>query len=153
MRALPARERALYTTLISAIELAAALAAPNGVGGNLVRLIDCRARLDDAGFGARAYAAGHLPSAVFASLEHDLSATPGAGGRHPLPSADRLAARLRDLGSLNGSFLNGVRLSPEKVPSDPFGAEIRGEMRSLWGDQKCRFSFVWLYPKRVLLAL
>ena len=98
MRALPARERALYTTLISAIELAAALAAPNGVGGNLVRLIDCRARLDDAGFGARAYAAGHLPGAVFASLEHDLSATPGAGGRHPLPSADRLAARLRDLG-------------------------------------------------------
>ncbi|MGA1370443.1 MAG: sulfurtransferase [Pseudomonadales bacterium] len=98
MRALPARERALYTTLISATDLAAAIATPHGVGANPVRLIDCRARLDDADFGARAYAAGHLPGAVFASLEQDFSAPPGAGGRHPLPPAERLAARLRDLG-------------------------------------------------------
>jgi thiosulfate/3-mercaptopyruvate sulfurtransferase len=98
MRALPARERALYTTLISATDLAAAIATPHAVGANPVRLIDCRARLDDADFGARAYAAGHLPGAVFASLEQDFSAPPGAGGRHPLPPAERLAARLRDLG-------------------------------------------------------
>jgi thiosulfate/3-mercaptopyruvate sulfurtransferase len=98
MRALPARESVLYTTLISAADLALALATPRGDAEIRVRLIDCRARLDDAGFGARAYAAGHLPGAVFASLEQDLSAPPGAGGRHPLPPAERLASRLRELG-------------------------------------------------------
>ncbi|MFM8356624.1 MAG: sulfurtransferase [Gammaproteobacteria bacterium] len=83
----------MYTTLISAAELAAQLTT----AGNL-RLIDCRARLDDGGFGARAYAAGHLPGAVYGSLDHDFAAPPGTGGRHPLPDPDALAHRLGAMG-------------------------------------------------------
>ena len=50
-----------------------------------VRLVDVRPRA--------AYAAGHLPGAVHLDPETDLSAQtsdPSTGGRHPLPSSDRL---------------------------------------------------------------
>jgi thiosulfate/3-mercaptopyruvate sulfurtransferase len=48
-----------------------------------VRFVDCRA--------AEAYLAGHLPGAVHADPERDLTGTEG-GGRHPLPSAEAFAA-------------------------------------------------------------
>lgn len=57
-------------------------------------------RLLDARPGAAAFAEGHLAGALHADLERDLSdaAEPGfdpaQGGRHPLPSPDRFAARL-----------------------------------------------------------
>ncbi len=56
-------------------------------------------------------------------------------------------ARLRDLGSLNGSFLNGVRLSPEKVPSDPSGAEIRGGDEIIIGRSKMQVFFRVVVPE------
>ena len=41
--------------------------------------------------GREAYAAGHLPGAVFIDAEHELS-SPGEGpGRHPVPAAEKLA--------------------------------------------------------------
>ena len=49
---------------------------------------------------ARAYAGGHLPGALCADLERDLSTAcasgqdPASGGRHPLPSAAAWALRL-----------------------------------------------------------
>lgn len=46
---------------------------------------------------AQAYAAGHLPGALFVDLDRDLSGaqdTPAQGGRHPLPSAQTFAERL-----------------------------------------------------------
>ncbi len=59
-------------------------------------VIDCRASLTDPHAGAAAYAAGHLPGAVFADLATDLSGPllPGVSGRHPLPDPDTLAATL-----------------------------------------------------------
>ncbi len=50
-------------------------------------IVDCRFSLDDTGRGRRAYAAGHLPGAVYAHLDEDLSGpiVPGKTGRHPLP--------------------------------------------------------------------
>jgi len=48
--------------------------------------------------GRVAYAAGHLPGAVFADLDEDLCGQPGAGGRHPLPDPAALEAALRRLG-------------------------------------------------------
>ena len=48
-----------------------------------VRLVDCRPR--------EAYLAGHLPGAVHADPEGDLTGREG-GGRHPLPTADAFAA-------------------------------------------------------------
>lgn len=48
-----------------------------------VRLVDCRPR--------DAYLAAHVPGAVHADPETDLTGTDG-GGRHPLPNADAFAA-------------------------------------------------------------
>jgi thiosulfate/3-mercaptopyruvate sulfurtransferase len=55
-------------------------------------LVDCRWALDDPAFGRRAYLEGHIPGAAFLDVELDLSAPPGRGGRHPLPSAEQFAA-------------------------------------------------------------
>lgn len=48
--------------------------------------------------GREAYAAGHLPSAVFCDLDTVLADPPGSGGRHPLPDPARVEAFLRAAG-------------------------------------------------------
>jgi thiosulfate/3-mercaptopyruvate sulfurtransferase len=48
--------------------------------------VDCRWSLDDPAWGRNAYLEGHIPGAAFLDVERDLSAPPGAGGRHPLPA-------------------------------------------------------------------
>ena len=87
--------------VLTAVVDAAALRERVAHGGKPtgLRLVDCRFDLADAASGARAYAAGHLPGAVFADLERDLSGPKtGRNGRHPLPSPERLLGRLRDWG-------------------------------------------------------
>jgi thiosulfate/3-mercaptopyruvate sulfurtransferase len=87
----------MYTTLISAADLAARIDDPQLV------VVDCRHDLVNLAFGREAYAAGHLPHAVFADMELDLSG-PKRGadgvfrGRHPLPEKEALAALLRRWG-------------------------------------------------------
>lgn len=44
------------------------------------------------------FEAGHVPGAQYVDLDSELSAAPGAGGRHPLPSAEALQATLRRIG-------------------------------------------------------
>ena len=57
-----------------------------------VLIVDCRFELSDPGRGARDYAAGHIPGAVYADLNRDLSDLSKTGvGRHPLPDAGRFA--------------------------------------------------------------
>jgi len=77
------------TTLVSTGELAARLADPDWL------VADCRFELSDRDAGARAWRAGHIPGAIHADLERDLSApvTP-ITGRHPLPAIDEFAATL-----------------------------------------------------------
>jgi len=76
-------------SLISPTELAACVGSPELV------IVDCRFDLMDREAGRRAYVEGHLPGAVFADLEDDLSASPGPfEGRHPLPDPQILAERL-----------------------------------------------------------
>src|SRR3954465_10357373 len=64
------------------------------------RMFDPSAIIIDVRAGANAherYLAGHLPDAVFASLDDDLAqhpADPAFGGRHPLPSLTDFAATL-----------------------------------------------------------
>jgi thiosulfate/3-mercaptopyruvate sulfurtransferase len=60
-------------------------------------LLDVRWRLGGPP-GIDSYRAGHLPGAVFADLDADLSGPPGAGGRHPLPAAAQLQEAMRRLG-------------------------------------------------------
>jgi thiosulfate/3-mercaptopyruvate sulfurtransferase len=67
--------------------------------------VDCRWALDDPGLGRRVYEEGHIPGAVFLDVERDLSATPGAGGRHPLPETADFAAAAGAAGIGPGTFV------------------------------------------------
>ena len=69
-------------------------------------ILDCRFSLAQPEAGEAAYREGHLPGAVYAHLERDLSGPKqpgGAGGRHPLPDPQVLAAWLGSLGIGNDS--------------------------------------------------
>ena len=87
----------MFTDLISADQLHSA--------ERPVRLFDCRANLADADYGRRMHAEGHIPSAVHLDLERDLSAPPGAGGRHPLPPRAAMARRFAERGANDGDQL------------------------------------------------
>lgn len=52
-----------------------------------VRVVDCRFSLSDPDWGPREYERSHIPGAVYAHLERDLSGpvVQGRTGRHPLP--------------------------------------------------------------------
>ena len=87
----------MYTTLISASQLQQIHQQNNVV------IVDCRHDLTDATAGQRAYDNGHIPLAVFANLDTQLSGNKFSNegaflGRHPLPSLENLIQNLRDLG-------------------------------------------------------
>ena len=64
-----------------------------------VRIVDCRFDLGDVHAGRIAYEVGHIPGAVFADLDTDLSAPiQPDSGRHPLPDISDFAATLSRLG-------------------------------------------------------
>ncbi|GGO27649.1 sulfurtransferase [Deinococcus humi] len=66
-----------------------------------LRLLDCRYALSDPLVGRIAYLEGHIPGAIYADLETDLSGPvreDGAGGRHPLPDPAALAEWLGSVG-------------------------------------------------------
>lgn len=79
-----------FTTLISSEEVAAHLDDPDWV------IVDCRFALAEPAKGHRGYLAAHIPGAVYAHLDEDLSSPPlpGKSGRHPLPTSEDFAARL-----------------------------------------------------------
>ena len=79
-----------YSTLISAQQL-------HEYDPRDVLIVDCRVELSDVGRGACDYAAGHIPGAVYADLNRDLSDLSKTGvGRHPLPDVERFAKVLGD---------------------------------------------------------
>jgi hypothetical protein len=62
-------------------------------------VFDCRHDLMQPSWGRAQYEAAHLPFALFASLDDDLSATKtGRNGRHPLPSREAFVQWLADRG-------------------------------------------------------
>ncbi|TCS99898.1 thiosulfate/3-mercaptopyruvate sulfurtransferase [Tepidimonas ignava] len=65
-------------------------------------VFDASFELSDPAAGARQYAQGHIPGARYVHLDLDLSAQPSephaSGGRHPLPSREAFAQRLRAWG-------------------------------------------------------
>jgi thiosulfate/3-mercaptopyruvate sulfurtransferase len=82
-----------FTTLIDTDTLAAHLDDPGWA------VIDCRFDLADTRWGERVYAERHIPTAVYAHLDRDLSGEKtGANGRHPLPDPAALAVTLGRLG-------------------------------------------------------
>ncbi|WP_282278143.1 sulfurtransferase [Stenotrophomonas sp. PS02297] len=91
-----------WTTLVDAVSLAAVLASTSprlvdarATASTATRLVDARFSLADPQSGAAGYAAGHLPDAVYADLNRDLSDLSRQGhGRHPLPDSEAFAATL-----------------------------------------------------------
>ncbi|SMD14140.1 sulfurtransferase [Lentzea albidocapillata] len=53
--------------------------------------------------GRQDYEVSHVPGAVYLDLDTELSAPPGAGGRHPLPEPERLQEVLRAAGVREGA--------------------------------------------------
>ena len=91
-----------WNTLVQAETLAIAL------GREDLAILDCRFSLANPGAGEASYLHGHVPGALYAHLERDLSAyanpaqdnpvrLPGQG-RHPWPDADVFTARLGEWG-------------------------------------------------------
>ena len=65
-------------------------------------VVDVRHDLFDADAGIRAYREGHIPGAVFADINTQLSGTKtGLNGRHPMPSRDDLIETFRQWGINN----------------------------------------------------
>ncbi len=91
----------MYSTLISVEQLQALQQA-----GAPVMLFDCSFDLMQPAAGQAQYAQAHIPGAVYAHLDSALSGKddPAApsGGRHPLPSREKLAAWLGSVGFGNG---------------------------------------------------
>jgi thiosulfate/3-mercaptopyruvate sulfurtransferase len=89
----PNRVNARDRVLITAAELAGLIEA-----GDPVTILDVRWRLDEPD-GYAAYLQGHLPGAVYVSLEEELSDHSITGrGRHPLPSGRSIQAAARRWG-------------------------------------------------------
>lgn len=103
----------VYTTLISTAQLATLQAS-----GQAFMVFDCSFDLGQPSAGRQQYEQTHIQGAVYADLEHDLSAKhgmpssdgtvavsqadqPASGGRHPLPSRERFAVWLSSVGFSN----------------------------------------------------
>ena len=83
-----------YTTLITAADLLPHL------GDAAWAIFDCRFTLGDPARGERDYHEAHIPGAIYAHMNRDLSdpVVPGQTGRHPLPDPAGFAARLSGWG-------------------------------------------------------
>src|SRR5581483_4847538 len=67
-------------------------------------VIDCRFKLDDPAWGEREYAAAHIPGAVYAHLDRDLSShQTGTNGRHPLPDPIEFSIKMGTFGLESGT--------------------------------------------------
>ena len=85
----------MFTTLVSTGVLASHIDDPV--------IVDCRAKLDDEAWGEREYAASHIPGAVHADLNRDLSGRKTeSNGRHPLPDPQTLGQTFGRLGITSG---------------------------------------------------
>ena len=86
-----------YSTLITTDQLVSIL------GEDDTRVVDCRFSLADADAGRREYENGHIPGAVYANVNDDLSDMRGSAelGRHPMPTASEMESAIRRLGIHN----------------------------------------------------
>lgn len=104
----------MYTTLIDCPTLARHLGDPNWI------LVDCRFSLAEPPAGEEAYQTAHIPGAVYAHLEHDLSGPPVTDrGRHPLPTPAALTALFSRL---------GIAANRQVVVYDDFGGAIAARL-------------------------
>ena len=88
-----------FSTVISPAELEGLLGQPQ------LRVVDCRASLQNPAAGRELFSQSHVPGASFADLLEDLSGpiVPGTTGRHPLPPLELFVTKLRAWGVGNAS--------------------------------------------------
>jgi thiosulfate/3-mercaptopyruvate sulfurtransferase len=84
---------------VDVLVTAAALSEPGVV------VIDCRWKLGEPGFGERAWRESRIPGARYLDVDTDMSAPPGARGRHPLPDAASFQAAARRAGVDDASVI------------------------------------------------
>src|SRR5699024_10941294 len=90
-----------------------------------VIVVDTRWYLDGRS-GHKAYLGGHLPGAVFADVDTDLSAPASQeGGRHPLPSPETFAASLGRSGSATTPRWWPTTTPPVRSPPGWCGCYVR----------------------------
>jgi thiosulfate/3-mercaptopyruvate sulfurtransferase len=83
----------MYSTLIESAELAAHSSDTDWT------VLDCRFELGRPEWGGSVYAEGHVPNAIYAHLDRDLSSPVTATtGRHPLPLVEAFVAALGSWG-------------------------------------------------------
>jgi len=93
-------------------------------------IVDCRFNLQDATWGREQYRAAHIPGAIYASLDDDLSAPrTGSNGRHPLPSPEAIAATFGRLG-----IRPGVQVIAYDQDSGMFASRLWWMLRYLGHD-------------------
>jgi thiosulfate/3-mercaptopyruvate sulfurtransferase len=109
------------SALIEPAELAPLIGAPD------LLLVDCRHDLAKPQWGAEAYAQSHLPGAVYASLDRDLSSPirPGTG-RHPLPAPIDFAHTLGRWG-----YTPGTRVVAYDQGAGAYAARLWWMLRAL----------------------
>lgn len=100
----------IYSTFISANELATQINNPNWV------IVDCRFDLANPSWGEQEYKQAHIPGAIYAHLDRDLSSKviKGCTGRHPLPQIDDLVKRIRNWGIDENTQVVAYDSWPEK---------------------------------------
>lgn len=90
----------MYSTLIQVDQLQALIRE-----GKKLMVFDCSFDLMNPAEGVKLYETAHIPGAVYADLDTNLSAkgdaTAASGGRHPLPSREKFAAWLASVGFSN----------------------------------------------------
>ena len=69
------------------------------------RVFDCRTYLTDKNQGRSEYLGAHIPGAVHADLDKELSDPPGNRGRHPLPDADQFLTQVQSWGVRNDNLV------------------------------------------------
>ncbi len=83
----------ISSTIVSVKELLDHLNDPRWV------IVDCRFELTDPAWGFEDYQRGHIPGAVYADLDKDLSApATGQTGRHPLPAPENFIQKVESWG-------------------------------------------------------
>ncbi|MGI9643133.1 MAG: sulfurtransferase [Acidimicrobiia bacterium] len=104
----------------------------HAIRDNAVTILDCRWYLGEPDAGSAAYAVGHIPGAIYCSLDTDL-AGPEGQGRHPLPTPDAFAGTMERFG-----------VSPERtvVVYDDRGGAVASRLWWMLTDQGHASTFI-----------
>ena len=126
-----------FTTLIQPPDLVPLL------GNETTAVVDCRFSLSDTRWGEAEYEASHVPGAVYAHLDRDLSGVKtGHNGRHPLPAPEAARRRLLPVPQRRGipHHLIDVVDPPEVYTAARFAQDAADVIRAVQArhcDRRC----------------